>query len=270
LGDTDSAVSTSAIHAPSSAAAHVARGLALPALLVLGWVAVSASGIGNPQIFVPLSSVADAAIETTRDGSLPAAVAATLLRALTGFAIGGTLGFAAGLLLGLSSGTRSVFSPTFNALNQIALFAWIPLLGAWLGTGEEMKVTLIALGAFFPVLLNTEAGCRKVPVPYLEVSRLLELDRRTEIRRIVLPAAAPAIVGGLEIALASAWLGTIGAEYLIGTGYVNGRGDGLGVLLAASRELGRMDIVIVGIVALALTGLALDRITVRLSRKLLA
>ncbi|MES2188058.1 MAG: ABC transporter permease [Pseudomonadota bacterium] len=249
---------------------NTARGLVLPVLLVLAWVAVGALGLGNPQIFVPVSAVVHAAVETTRSGQLPDAVAATLLRALLGFAIGAALGFAAGLLLGLHGGSRRLFSPTLNALNQIALFAWIPLLGAWLGTGEAMKITLIALGAFFPMLLNTEAGCRNVPRPYLEVGRLLEFDRRTQIRSIVLPAAAPAMVAGLEIALASAWLGTIGAEYLIGTGYVNGHGDGLGVLLAASRELGRMDIVIVGILALALTGLALDRFTVWISRRLLA
>jgi len=250
--------------------ADALRGLVLPALLAAAWVAAGALGIGNPQIFVPVQSVAAAALETLAQGTLPAAIAATLVRALLGFVLGAGLGFAAGLLLGLHGRSHQLLSPSLNAARQIALFAWIPLLSAWLGAGEEMKITLIALGAFFPMLLSTEAGCRSVPRPYLEVGRLLEFDRRTQIRRIVLPAAAPAVVSGLEIALATAWLGTIGAEYLIGTGYVNGHGDGLGVLLAASREFGRMDIVVVGIVALAITGLALDRLAVWVSRRLLS
>jgi sulfonate transport system permease protein len=109
-------------------------------------------------------------------------------------------------------------------VRQIALFAWIPLLTAWAGNGEASKLCLIALAAFFPVA------------------------------RIVLPAAAPTIAAGLRIALAAAWIGTIGAEYMI----ENGRG--LGMLLEAAREASRMDEVVIGIAVLALTGLALDRL----------
>jgi sulfonate transport system permease protein len=245
------------------------RGLVLPALLLLLWVAVSASRFGNPNIFVPVSAIFKAAVESIGSGALPDAVLWTILRTAAGFVLGSALGIAMGVLLGVNGVARRLVGPTMNGAMQIALFAWIPLLSAWLGSGEAMKIAVITLGAFFPALLNAEAGCANVPQPYLEVGRLLEFDRRTLILRIVLPAAAPAITSGLEIAFAAAWLGTIGAEYLIGTGYVNGSGDGLGVFLASAREYGRMDLVIVGITALALTGLALDRFIVWLCRRLL-
>jgi sulfonate transport system permease protein len=130
-----------------------------------------------------------------------------------------------------------------------------------------MKIVLIGLAAFFPVALSVEAGCRLVPRPYREVGQLLELSRREEILRIIAPAAAPSILSGLELGLALAWIGTIGSEYLIGTGYMNATANGLGVFLAAAREYARMDLVIVGVVALALTGLVLNHLMVRLVRK---
>ncbi len=244
------------------------RGAAIPLILLLAWLLAAETGLGNPQIFIPLSAVVAAAVESIGNGGVSSAIFATIIRALSGFTLGALLGLAIGVPLGLSGAARNVLAPSLNAARQVALFAWIPLLSAWLGTGETMKIALIALGAFFPMLLNAEAGCRNVPIPYREVGRLAELTQREQILHVILPAAAPVIISGLEMSFATAWLGTIGAEYLIGTGYVNGAGDGLGVFLAASREYGRMDLVIVGIVALAVTGLALDRLIVGLSKRL--
>lgn len=245
------------------------RGALLPLALVGLWAGVSAAGLVDPALLSPPLVVLRTAVEDVASGAVPLALAATLSRALLGAAIGVGAGFLTGTLLGLSGLARRIGDPTINGARQIALFAWIPLLSAWLGNGEAMKITLIALGAFFPMALAAAAGCRNVPVPYREIGRVLELGRFAMLRRIVLPAATPALLAGLELSLNIAWLGTFGAEYLIGTGYINGMGDGLGAYLAAAREYARMDQVIVGIVALALVGLALDRGVVRLSRKVL-
>lgn len=246
------------------------RGFVLPGVLVLAWAIAGTLGIGNPALLVPIGSVLQAGYDMIASGELPGAIGATVLRALVGWGIGSLLGFAFGMLLGLSGWGRRIVAPTLHGARQIALFAWIPLLSAWLGNGETMKTALIALSAFFPVLLNVEAGCRDVPLPYREVGRLLGFDRLSEIVLIILPAATPTIVSGLELAFAIAWIGTIGAEYLIGTGYMNASADGIGGFLAAARENARMDLVVVGILALAVTGFALDRAVVLTSRKALA
>lgn len=245
------------------------RPLVLPIALLALWTVLSAAGIGNPNLLVPPLAVVQAAIDSIASVALPAAVGATLTRTAVGWSIGVALGLALGILLGQSGLARRLIDPTIDSTRQIALFAWIPLLSAWLGNGEGLKIALIALGAFFPMVLAAEAGCRNVPLPYREVARVLELDRRTEIWRIVLPAAAPSILSGLELSLNIAWLGTIGAEYLIGTGYINGMGDGIGAYLASAREYARMDQVLIGVLTLALTGIALDRCVVLLSRKIL-
>jgi sulfonate transport system permease protein len=245
------------------------RGLVLPLLLLLAWSFAGAVGIGNPQLLVPIGAVLRAGIESIENGELIGALAATIGRALVGWSLGALLGFAAGLLLGLSGVGRRMISPTLHGARQIALFAWIPLLSAWLGNGEMMKTALIALAAFFPVVLNVEAGCRDVPLGYREVGRLLALDRINEIVLIILPSATPTIISGLELAFAIAWIGTIGAEYLIGTGYMYASADGIGAFLAGARENARMDLVVVAILSLALAGFVLDRLIIRASKRCL-
>jgi sulfonate transport system permease protein len=220
------------------------------------------------SLFVSPAQFLTAFVTDIENGWLPGAIAATLARALAGLVIGVFFGFAIGLAVGLWRPVDLILSPTIDSARQIALFGWIPLLSAWLGNGEAMKVTLIALGALFPMALATAAGCANVAKPFREVGRSLELDRSAEIRKIILPAAAPAIVAGLELSLNIAWLGTIGAEYLIGTGYINGMGDGLGAYLAAAREFAHMDRVLVGVLALAIVGLSLDRFVAWLSRRI--
>lgn len=252
----------------NSRAGVILRALVLPTMLLLFWMLLDALGVLNSNILVSPSKVLGTAYAGFADGSIPGATLATLLRALTGWAIGATIGLVFGILLGLSGLARNLFDPSISSLRQIALFAWIPLLSAWLGNGEAMKITLIALGAFFPMALGTQAGCQNVPAPFREVGKVLELDRRALVTKIILPAAIPSILAGLELSLNIAWLGTFGAEYLIGTGYINGMGDGLGAYLAAAREYARMDQVLLGVLFLALIGVGLDRLILGLSRRL--
>jgi len=258
------------IAASSSSRPRRWRGFVVPGLLIVAWGLASALGVGNPALLVPIGLVLQAGFELITSGELLGALGATILRALIGWSIGSLLGFLLGMLLGLSNWGQRIAGPSLHGARQIALFAWIPLLSAWLGNGEEMKTALIALSAFFPVLLNVEAGCRNVPLPYREVGRLLGFDRTSEIVYIILPAAAPTIISGLELAFAISWIGTIGAEYLIGTGYMNAMADGIGGFLAAARENARMDFVVVAILTLGVAGFALDRLVVLTSRRVLA
>ncbi len=246
------------------------RGFVLPAALLVAWAIAGSLKLGNPALLVPIDQVLQAALESTANGELVTAIGATVGRALAGWGIGSLLGVALGLLLGLSNLGRRIAAPTLHGARQVALFAWIPLLSAWLGNGEPMKLSLIALSAFFPALLSVEAGCRDVPLAYREVGRLLALDRAAEIVLVILPAAAPTIISGLELGFTAAWIGTIGAEYLIGTGYMNAGADGIGAFLSGARENARMDLVVVGILALAVIGFLLDRAVVLSSRKALA
>ncbi|MBF3226075.1 ABC transporter permease, partial [Pseudomonas aeruginosa] len=86
-----------------------------------------------------------------------------LKRTLGGLLLGGGLGFLGGLLLGLWRPAERFFGPTFAALRQVAIFAWVPLLTAWFGLGEPAKLTFVAIAAFFPLLLATQRGIASLP-----------------------------------------------------------------------------------------------------------
>lgn len=237
-------------------------GAILPLITLLLWLTAAAWGKPGP-LFVTPQSVLGAAVELSADGTLWTALFASLIRYLGGLALGATAGLAAGLLLGLSLLSRMLFGPTLRTVQQISLFAWIPLIIAWFGLAETSKIVFIALAAFFPVLINTFEGVSSVPVPLVDVARVHVFSRWQLLTRVILPSAIPSIFTGFYLALIYAWLATLGAEYMLTSG------NGLGNLLIDGQELYRMDRVLIGIFLVAAIGFALNSVTIRLERRLL-
>ncbi|MDX6806962.1 ABC transporter permease [Terrihabitans rhizophilus] len=240
------------------------RGFVLPAAILGLWSCSSALGLGNEHILVSPLRVLSAAAEAVMDENGITALLHSLGRFISGWLIGSAAGLAAGLAMGLSPTADRAGGPTFHALRQVALFAWLPLLSAWFGMYDAPKIVLISMAAFFPAALNTQAGCRGVPKTYREVGRVLELGPASTVWRVILPAAAPSIIAGLQLGLIASWIGTVGSEYLIGNG------QGIGILLSAAREGNRMDLVIVCIVTLAFVGLFFSQVVRLGSRRLIA
>jgi len=228
------------------------RGLVVPAALVVAWSAAGHVGLVNSKLLVPPEHVALVPFLDADGRSLWLGILASLLRMLSGFTIGIVAGALLGLALGTSRLAERAVAPSFTALRQITLFAWIPLLTAWFGNGETAKIVFIALSALFPMALNTHRALRDIPLAFVEVARVLRLSRYRTLTQLLVPCALPAIAIGLEIALINAWIGTVGAEYAMGLG------RGVGSFLAEGREQFRMDIVLVGVVTLALVGFALN------------
>jgi sulfonate transport system permease protein len=233
------------------------RAFVVPGALVLVWTAVAASHRVDPHLIVPLPTVAATLVHLVAGMEFWHALGASFARLLAGFALGAGGGIVAGVVLGVSRIAERVGAPTVHAGRQVALFAWIPLLTAWFGDGDLARILLVALAAFFPVALNTENGCRGVARELREVGRVLEFDRWATLRYIVLPAASRSIVTGLQLGLTTAWIGTIGAEYLIN------QGTGIGVALSGARLDNRMDVILVYMLALAVVGLVLNKIVQR-------
>jgi len=154
-------------------------------------------------------------------------------------------------------------APSFNALRQITLFAWIPLLTAWFGNGDSAKIVYIALSAFFPTALNTQEGLRSIPAHSRELARVLRFSHWQQVKLLLLPGAMPSIFIGIQIALISAWIGTVGAEYAMGVG------RGIGTFMSGGREQFRMDVVLLGVLVLALVGYGVNVICTRVFRRLL-
>lgn len=219
------------------------RGALLPLLLLMVWELVAQFGSINKNLLVSPATVLATTVTLTRNGELWAALQASLNRMLMGFVLGTVAGLLLGTLLGLSKTLSKVLGPSFHAVRQIAVFAWIPLISMWFGLGETAKVVFISIVALFPVVLNTYEGIKSVSPEHVEVARVFAFNRLRLLRRVIFPAATPSIFTGIELAVMYAWLATIGAEYLMTT---NG---GIGSLMLEGREQFRMDVVLLGIIA---------------------
>lgn len=239
------------------------QGLIVPLLLLLLWEASVRFGWVSPNLMPPPSEILGTYRDLAGDGSLLAHIGVSTLRVLTGFAIGAGLAIAAGALLGLSRRLEALFDPTFQAIRAIPSLAWVPLLLLWLGIDEGPKITLIAIGAFFPVYLGLVAGIHNVDRKLVEVGEIYGLGRIAQIRRIFLPAALPSLITGVRTGLSLSWMFLVAAELIAAT-------RGLGYLLTDGRETGRADVVIVAIITLALLGKLSDSLLRLLEYRLLA
>lgn len=258
---------TTAVQAPRALrhpVPKVLRGWVLPLSLLALWWAAFHFGWTETKLFVPVEKVWDTAVRFTVSGELWRALSASLVRDLIGFTLGTLAGLLLGTLLGVSRLFENLIGPTFHTIKQVSVFAWIPLISLWFGLGDGAKIAFLSLGAFFPVVLNTFEGIRSVPRELLEVGRIFAFSRRQVFFRVVLPAAAPSIFTGINLALIYAWLATLGAEYLLTAG------SGIGNLLTDGREHFWMDQVILGVVVVGLVGFALNWIAGRIEARSLA
>lgn len=224
------------------------RGVLLPVLLLLAWEECSRRALVNEALIIPPVIVLETILTAIQSGDFWFDVKMSVGRMLLGFALGAGGGLFMGAAMGLSRTIDRLIGPSFHAVRQIAVFAWIPLLAMWFGLGELAKVVFIGIVAFFPVVLNTYEGVRSVSQEYVEVAAVFTFSRGRLFRRVILPAATSSIFTGIELAILYAWLATIGAEYLMVS---NG---GLGALLLDGREHFRMDIVFLGIIVTGLIG----------------
>jgi sulfonate transport system permease protein len=201
-------------------------------------------------------------LDLLKSGELLKNIGVSLLRVLEGFAIGAGLGLIAGFIMGLSPSMERVLSLITGLLRPIPTIAWIPALILWMGIGESSKITVIAVGSFWPVLLSAIQGVRSTDSKYLEVSRILEKDRVTLLIKVIIPSALPSIFTGLRIGMGIAWASVVGAELIAAS-------SGIGFMIMYAREVSQPDVMLVGVAAIGLTGLLIDFLLLQLQRRLL-
>ena len=236
--------------------------LLLPALLLAGLEAAVRLGAIPANLMPPPSEVARTIVYLGGHG-LAGHAAASTLRVALGFLGGAAAGVLLGATVALHRGARGLLDPSLQALRSIPSLAWVPLLLLWFGIDELPKLVLIAIGAFFPVYTGVVSGFGRVDRKLVEVAQLYRLAPLALVRRVLLPAALPAILTGLRTGLSLAWMFVVAAELIAAT-------RGLGYLLSDGRETSRADIVLAAIVLLAVLGKLSDMAMVALERRLLA
>ncbi|MEJ3405792.1 ABC transporter permease [Rathayibacter sp. YIM 133350] len=226
-------------------------GLLLPILVLATWQLVTTLGLVPVSQLPSPAMVWTAFIDLIQRGQLGLYVAISTQRVLLGFAIGGGIGLLVGALVGLSRLGDILLAPTLGALRAVPSLAWLPLLVLWLKLGEESKVTLIAIGAFFPVYTTVSLALRHVDRQLVEAGRTFGLGGVRLFGAVQLPAVVPSVISGLRLALAQAWLFLVAAELL-------GSSMGLGFLLVDSTNSGRLDRTFLAIILLAVLGKLTD------------
>ncbi|WP_096715637.1 ABC transporter permease [Microbacterium sp. SZ1] len=226
---------------------RIAGGLLLPILIIAAWQISTTSGMVESYRLPTPASVFAAGAELAEGGALYTHIAISVQRVLLGFAIGSVIGLAAAGIVGLSRLGDILLSPTLAAIRAVPSLAWVPLLILWMQIGESSKVTLIAIGAFFPVYTTVASALRHVDPQLVEAGRSFSLRGWSLFRTVQLPAVVPSVVAGLRLALAQAWLFLVAAELIASS-------MGLGFLLTDSQSNGRVDRIILSIILLALLG----------------
>ena len=240
----------------------VLSGMILPAALLLLWQWASTNGSYSASQLPTPSAVGAALVELLERGTYWMHVAISLQRVLAGFAIGALAGLTVGSLVGLSPRVSSFLSPTIQAIRAVPALAWVPLLVLWMGIYEGPKITLVAIGAFFPVFTTVASGFMHADRKLIEVGRAYGLSGRRLITGILLPVASPTIFAGLRLGLAQSWLFVVAAELIASS-------KGLGFLLIDSQNTSRTDILLLSIITLAILGKTTDFILARLEKRAL-
>lgn len=234
------------------------RGLLLPLAIVVLWQFASGLGASYAYAFVPLQDVGHTLIALIESGELWINFYGSLQRTGLGLLLGITVGIGLGLLMYYSRVALLLINPLYNAIRQVPLLGLTPLIGLWLGNGDEAKVFIIALAAFYPMVLNTYEALRNLDNRYREVGRIYHFNRWQQFRWVLWPAALPGIVTGLLLAIPFAWITCIGSELLFNAG------AGLGNLMMTAEASARMDIILICALVVTLLGVVMNYTVMRL------
>ncbi|SEH03374.1 sulfonate transport system permease protein [Nonomuraea solani] len=234
-----------------------------PFLLLALWSAASAAGWLDPRFLSPPWTVITTAGELIETGRLQDNLIASVGRVALGLAIGVPLGTLLALVSGLSRWGEALIDGPVQIKRAIPSLALMPLLILWLGIGEVMKVSVIAVGVLVPIYIHTHNGLRGIDSRYVELAETVGLGRGAFIRKVVLPGALPGFLLGMRFAVTTAWLFLVVAELINST-------SGIGYMMDLARTYGQTDVILVGLVLYGLLGLFSDAAVRLVERKALS
>ena len=233
----------------------------LPAGLILAWLATAELRLVPPYILPHPKEIVDAGyiyIFSGTDtgmyaGRFFADAKASLIRVFAGFAIAAAVGIPLGVMSGRLPVVDRLLSTSVNGIRAVPGISWLPLALIWFGIGMKTTVFLVSLAAFFPIYINCASGVRQVSPVLLRAGAMMGIRRLRGTFAILLPGAMPSLVSGLRLGLGISW------AYLV-LGELTGVQNGLGAVIMDARMVGRTDVIIVGIVIIAVIGRISDQL----------
>ncbi|UNL86715.1 ABC transporter permease [Priestia koreensis] len=238
------------------------KGIALPALILIVWQVIGSLQFVSKTVLPAPLDILISFKELILSGELFGHLKVSIWRAFLGFVLGGSLGLIIGGIVGFAKKSEDFLDPTLQMIRTVPHLAVTPLFILWFGFGELSKVLLIALGAFFPIYINTFQGIRGVDSKLFDVARVLQFSKKKQITKLIIPAALPNILLGVRLSLGIAWLGLVVAELM-------GSSAGVGYMIMDARQFSQTDIVFVGIIIFAVVGKLTDSFVRVLEKHLL-
>lgn len=235
-------------------------GVLVPLVLLAIWELAAQLGWIDVRFFPAPSNVAKAMFTSLRSGELLTNTEATLQRLVLGFVLGGLPGLAVGILMGVYRPLRLIFDPLIAATYPIPKSAILPLILLIFGLGESSKVVMVAIGAFYPIAINTTSGVREISPIYFDVGRNFNASRWDIFRTVALPGALPFIMTGAKL---GAGLGLI----LISIAEMMGAKTGLGYMIWSAWETFDVEQMYVGLFVVSLIGFLLTVLFNELERR---
>ena len=245
---------------------------ALPYIRIIAffliWESAVRSGMIPQTLLAAPSQVFDAFMDKLTNPNPDGAVMMThfktsLQEAFIGYVLALLVGLPLGLAMGWFRLAEGLARPIFEFIRPIPPIAWIPLTIYWFGIGLTGKVFIIWIGGIVPCVINSYVGVRMTNPVFLQMGRLYGATNWQLFWTVCIPSALPMVFGALQIALAWCWMNLVGAELLAANG-------GLGFLIQCGRKLGRPDLVVLGMVTVAMTGVFIGILIHYVEKKLLA
>lgn len=219
--------------------------------IALTWEFLSRNGFISPLFFPPPTVIGETLVEQISTGELLAQLQPTIRRLLTGFIFGGLFGLLLGLLMGWSKTLRTALDPIIAALHPVPKITILPLILMIFGIGETSRIFVIAISAFFPMLINSMAGVMEINPTLFEVLRNYKANRWMIFRQLILPGSLPFIMTGARLSLNRSLMISIAMEMVFSN-------DGIGEMIWFAWQTMRTEELYVGIFTISLIGIALS------------
>ncbi|HEY4200579.1 MAG TPA: ABC transporter permease [Devosiaceae bacterium] len=226
-------------------------GIISPIGLLLVWEILARLNIIDTRFFPAPSAILTLGYSMLLSGQLISNTLITLQRLLLGTIIGGVPALLLGLVMGLNRTVRALVEPLVAATYPVPKSALLPLALLIFGLGEGSKIFMVALGVFFPVLINTTAGVLEISSIYLDVGRNFKADRRRMFQTIALPGALPVIMTGFKLGIGIGLIMVSMAEML------GGADSGLGFMIWSAWQTFAVEQMYVGLFVIAIIGFLL-------------
>lgn len=180
-------------------------------------------------------------------------LAASLKVALSGYFIGAVIGIPLGIFMAWNDKIDMCVRPVFDMVRTVPGVAWTSVMVTLVGIGLLSKALVIFISAMVAMVVNSYSGIQQTKTVHLWVGQTFGASNFELLTKIAIPSALPMIFTGLDVALGQAWTTLVAAELLAST-------RGLGYMIQQARGIFRLDIVIVGMVIIAITGYILSGI----------